>query len=80
MTLETERMPSSFYSSSFTFMATALNSSLLPSSGSLDQKHFLYLLTFITHKKKSAPPVSTPIGLCQSRAFIICDVTDVVEL
>ncbi len=58
--LETERMPSSF-SSSFTCMATALNRSLLPSSGSLDQKHFLYLLTFIAHKKNQLlqfPPQS----------------------
>ncbi len=32
----------------FLVLATALNSALLPSSGSLDQEHFLYLLTLLT--------------------------------
>ncbi len=58
----------------FLLLATALNSALLPSSGCLDQKHFLYLLTFLplpphfffknpTGAACSAPPVFTPIPL-----------------
>jgi len=63
--------PAKLPSSSFVLLATALISALLPSSGSLDQNHFLYYLTFDFYpspplkKRKKLNPLPLRVQLLQ---------------